>query len=45
MLKPLELSLFPSCSEALAWSSEGELAIASGEYVQILVGKSYTPFL
>ncbi|KAJ5220548.1 hypothetical protein N7468_009752 [Penicillium chermesinum] len=40
MLKPLELSLFPSCIQAVAWSSDGELAVASGEHVQILTPKA-----
>lgn len=37
MLDPVELQLFPSCPSCLAWSSDGELAVAAGEYVQILV--------
>lgn len=37
MLTPVELQLLPSCFEALSWSSDGELAVAAGEHVQILV--------
>ncbi|RAL03677.1 uncharacterized protein BO80DRAFT_267060 [Aspergillus ibericus CBS 121593] len=40
MLGPLELSLFPSCYDCLAWSADGELAIAAGEYIQILTPKN-----
>ncbi|KAJ5779869.1 hypothetical protein N7457_007589 [Penicillium paradoxum] len=39
MLRPVALSLAPSCHDALAWSSDGELAIAAGEYFQILTPK------
>ena len=37
MLNPVELRLFPSCQDCLAWSADGELAVAGGEYVHILV--------
>jgi hypothetical protein len=37
MLSPVELSLAPSCEDCLAWSPDGELAIAAGDSVQILV--------
>lgn len=37
MLTPIELQLLPSCFEALSWSPDGELAVAAGENVQILV--------
>ncbi|PYI02357.1 hypothetical protein BO78DRAFT_410668 [Aspergillus sclerotiicarbonarius CBS 121057] len=40
MLGPLELPLFPSCYDCLAWSADGELAIAAGEYIQILTPKN-----
>ncbi|PYH79222.1 hypothetical protein BO82DRAFT_340783 [Aspergillus uvarum CBS 121591] len=40
MLGPLELPLFPSCSDCLAWSADGELAIGAGEYVQVLTPKT-----
>ncbi|RAL12518.1 uncharacterized protein BO97DRAFT_390200 [Aspergillus homomorphus CBS 101889] len=40
MLGPLELPLFPSCADCLAWSADGELAIGAGEYVQILTPKT-----
>ncbi|KAJ5814527.1 Transcription factor IIIC zinc-finger [Penicillium riverlandense] len=36
MLSPVELSLAPSCEDCLAWSPDGELAIAAGDSVQIL---------
>jgi hypothetical protein len=37
MLDPVEFQLSPSCYDCLAWSADGELAIAAGEYVHILV--------
>jgi hypothetical protein len=37
MLDPVELSVFPSCTDAISWSSDGELAVAAGDYFQILV--------
>ncbi|PYH46992.1 uncharacterized protein BP01DRAFT_372838 [Aspergillus saccharolyticus JOP 1030-1] len=40
MLGPLELPQFPSCSDCLAWSADGELAIAAGEFVQVLTPKT-----
>ncbi|GKZ22379.1 hypothetical protein AbraIFM66951_011547 [Aspergillus brasiliensis] len=40
MLGPLELPLFPSCYDCLSWSDDGELAIAAGEYIQILTPKN-----
>ncbi|PWY75331.1 hypothetical protein BO94DRAFT_589134 [Aspergillus sclerotioniger CBS 115572] len=40
MLGPLELPLFPSCYDCLSWSADGELAIAAGEYIQILTPKN-----
>lgn len=33
----VELQLSPSCYSCLSWSEDGELAMAAGEYVQILV--------
>ncbi|KAL4880612.1 transcription factor IIIC subunit delta N-term-domain-containing protein [Aspergillus karnatakaensis] len=39
MLDPLELQVFPSCYNCLSWSSDGELAVASGENVLILTPK------
>ncbi|KAE8152830.1 transcription factor IIIC subunit delta N-term-domain-containing protein [Aspergillus avenaceus] len=39
MLAPTELQLFPSCYNCISWSSDGEVAIAAGEYVQILTPK------
>lgn len=38
MLDPVNLQLFPSCDDCLSWSADGELAVAAGEYVHILVG-------
>ncbi|PKY01022.1 hypothetical protein P168DRAFT_334957 [Aspergillus campestris IBT 28561] len=32
----VELQLSPSCYNCLSWSADGELAMAAGEYVQIL---------
>lgn len=37
MLDPVELQLFPSCYNCISWSSDGELAVAAGEYIHILV--------
>ncbi|OQE83836.1 hypothetical protein PENNAL_c0030G11817 [Penicillium nalgiovense] len=39
MLNPVALSLSPSCHDAISWSPDGELAIAAGEYFQILTPK------
>lgn len=38
-LDPVVLSGWPSCTNCLSWSSDGELAIAVGEYVHILTPK------
>ncbi|KAJ5781958.1 uncharacterized protein N7518_010441 [Penicillium psychrosexuale] len=40
MLNPVALSLSPSCHDAISWSPDGELAIAAGEYFQILTPKT-----
>lgn len=37
MLSPVTLRIFPSCYDCLSWSDDGELAVAAGEYVHILV--------
>lgn len=37
MLSPVELPIYPHCFDALAWSPDGELAVAAGEQIQILV--------
>lgn len=37
MISPVESSVFPSCFGALAWSPDGELAVAGGDQVYILV--------
>ena len=37
MLEDVQLHGFPSATDCLAWSEDGELAIAAGEYVHILV--------
>ncbi|KAE8382294.1 transcription factor IIIC subunit delta N-term-domain-containing protein [Aspergillus bertholletiae] len=42
MLGPLELQLFPSCFNCVSWSADGEIAVAAGEYVQILTPKHTT---
>ncbi|KAF3388478.1 hypothetical protein F1880_004530 [Penicillium rolfsii] len=39
MLRPVDLPFSPSCFEALSWSADGDLAIAAGEFVQILTPK------
>ncbi|KKA20249.1 Uncharacterized protein T310_5712 [Rasamsonia emersonii CBS 393.64] len=36
MAEPVELQLFPSCYSCLAWSADGELAVAAGENVHFL---------
>ncbi|KAJ5477582.1 Transcription factor IIIC zinc-finger [Penicillium desertorum] len=43
MLNPVALSLSPSCHDAISWSPDGELAIAAGEYFQILAGMRSPP--
>ncbi|KAE8133706.1 transcription factor IIIC subunit delta N-term-domain-containing protein [Aspergillus pseudotamarii] len=42
MLGPLELQLFPSCFNCISWSADGEIAVAAGEYVQVLTPKHTT---
>ncbi|KAB8256324.1 transcription factor IIIC subunit delta N-term-domain-containing protein [Aspergillus pseudonomiae] len=42
MLGPLELQLFPSCFNCISWSADGEIAVAAGEYVQILTPRHTT---
>ncbi|MCJ1249290.1 hypothetical protein MMC30_006513 [Trapelia coarctata] len=37
MLENVQLPGFPSSTNCLAWSEDGELAIAAGEYVHILI--------
>ncbi|KAM5483705.1 hypothetical protein MaudMau93_006212 [Microsporum audouinii] len=37
MLEPLELRSYPSCSNCLSWSADGEVAVAAGEIVYVLV--------
>ncbi|GLI80433.1 hypothetical protein PoHVEF18_008788 [Penicillium ochrochloron] len=39
MLSPVDLPFSPSCFDALSWSADGDLAIAAGEYVQVLTPK------
>ncbi|KAJ5308592.1 hypothetical protein PENANT_c044G03843 [Penicillium antarcticum] len=43
MLDSVELSGFPSCTDAISWSSDGELAVAVGDYFQILTPKYGKP--
>jgi Transcription factor IIIC subunit delta N-term len=38
-LDPIILNTWPSCNECLSWSSDGELAVAGGEFVHILTPK------
>ncbi|KAL3480863.1 transcription factor IIIC subunit delta N-term-domain-containing protein [Aspergillus californicus] len=40
MIEPLELQVFPSCYNCISWSEDGELAVATGEYVQVLTPKT-----
>ncbi|KKK20006.1 hypothetical protein AOCH_004024 [Aspergillus ochraceoroseus] len=40
MLDPVELQVFPSCYNCISCSDEGEIAIATGEYVQILTPRT-----
>ncbi|KAB8234360.1 uncharacterized protein BDW43DRAFT_60238 [Aspergillus alliaceus] len=42
MLGPVELQLFPSCYDCIAWSEDGEIAVAAGEYVHIITPKHTT---
>ena len=37
MLNTVNLKLFPSCYDCLSWSADGELAVAAGEYIHVLV--------
>jgi hypothetical protein len=37
MLEPLELQIYPSSYHCISWSEDGEIAVATGEYVQVLV--------
>ncbi|KAL4952272.1 transcription factor IIIC subunit delta N-term-domain-containing protein [Aspergillus filifer] len=39
MMEPIELQVFPSSYHCISWSEDGELALASGEYVYILTPK------
>ncbi|KAL3464570.1 transcription factor IIIC subunit delta N-term-domain-containing protein [Aspergillus heterothallicus] len=39
MLEPLELQVFPSSYNCISWSEDGEIALATGEYVQVLTPK------
>ncbi|KAJ5379689.1 uncharacterized protein N7496_002117 [Penicillium cataractarum] len=39
MPSPVDLAFSPSCFESLSWSADGDLAVAAGEYVQILTPK------
>ncbi|KAF7114586.1 hypothetical protein CNMCM5793_009231 [Aspergillus hiratsukae] len=42
MFDQVELNVYPSCYNCLAWSADGEVALAAGEYVQILTPKKPT---
>lgn len=37
MLDPIELQVFPSSYDCISWSEDGDIAVAAGEYVHILV--------
>ncbi|KAI5304348.1 hypothetical protein KEM56_006604 [Ascosphaera pollenicola] len=37
MLEPIELKAHPYCTDCLSWSADGQLAVAAGEFVFILV--------
>jgi len=37
MLRPVQLPIYPYGFDALAWSPDGELAVAAGEQILILV--------
>ncbi|KAL4778963.1 transcription factor IIIC subunit delta N-term-domain-containing protein [Aspergillus varians] len=39
MLESLELQVFPSAYNCVSWSEDGEIAVATGEYVHILTPK------
>ncbi|CEL09641.1 hypothetical protein ASPCAL12774 [Aspergillus calidoustus] len=39
MLETLELQVFPSSYNCISWSEDGEIAVATGEYVQVLTPK------
>lgn len=43
MLKNVELPFYPSTTNCLVWSEDGELAIAAGEFIHLLV--ELLPFL
>ena len=45
MLEPVELTTSPSCFNCVSWSSDGDLAVAGGEYVHILVCRLPYSFL
>jgi Transcription factor IIIC subunit delta N-term len=40
VMDPIDLNLSPSCTNCLAWSSDGILAIAAGDYTTLLVPRS-----
>lgn len=40
IMDSINLNLFPSCTNCLAWSSDGILAIAAGDYTTLLVPRS-----
>lgn len=41
MLPDVQLLFHPNTTNCLAWSDDGELAIAAGEYVHILVSRDF----
>ncbi|OJD28094.1 hypothetical protein ACJ73_00491 [Blastomyces percursus] len=42
-LDPVELKLFPSCFDCISWSPDGELAVALGENVHVLIPRIKVP--
>lgn len=43
-LDSIVLSGWPSCNDCISWSSDGELAVAVGEYVHILTPKQVSSY-
>src|SRR5271155_215366 len=38
-LSPITLTSWPTCADCLSWSSDGDIAVAGGEFVHILTPK------
>ena len=41
MLEDVELSFYPSCLNSIRWSEDGEVALAAGENVQLLIPRYF----